>query len=144
MPPNLDVKTYDPRMVALIIDGVQITGFAEEKMIAVKTHGDINKVVGADGEVARSMSANRTVDVTISLLETSQTNDFLSNLHELDINTGNGMVTFLLKDLNGTTLISAKQCWVKKYPEKDYTAKVKEIDWIIETGQADMFMGGNN
>lgn len=59
------VLTYDPKKVAIIFGARQITGFSEDDIITIEPSGEgMTKVVGADGEVARSIDPNETCKVT--------------------------------------------------------------------------------
>ncbi len=138
------VRTYDPKKVNVIFGGKEITGFAEDSMISIKPMGEgITSICGADGEVSRSMDPDTRGEVTISLLGSSQSNNTLSDLHASDRATGSGMQALQIKDLMGTTVFSAPQAWVRNYPEKGFSKQLPEVEWVIETGPASWYVGGN-
>ena len=64
----MDVKTYDPLKVNLVVKGVTITGFADGSIIEVERNEDaISPYVGTKGEVAIAESADKTGTFKITL-----------------------------------------------------------------------------
>jgi hypothetical protein len=141
----MSVKTYDPKNLVVIFGLERIHGFSEDDMITVKPNGDGSTIyVGADGEVGRSIDPNGTFEVTISLAQTSASNDTLSTYRELDRATGKGLLPLAIKDLSGTTVFTASQAWVKNLPEAKKGKSIDANEWTIYTGNADAFVGGNS
>lgn len=138
------VKTYDPKNIVVIVGTERIHGFSEDDIITVAPSGDgTAKYVGADGEVGRSIDPDETVEITITLAQTSASNDTFSAMHQLDRATGKGLVPFVLKDLTGSTLVAASQCWVANLPEAKKGRQIDTNEWTLYTGKADVFIGGN-
>jgi len=139
------VLTYDPKKVAVIFGARQITGFSEDDMISIESSGEgMTKVVGADGEVARSIDPNETSKVTFHLMGSSQSNVFLSELYNLDRATGAGILPLIIKDLSGSTMFFAQQAWVVNLPSFDMGRQLGTCDWEIDTGQvSEPIIGGN-
>ena len=139
------VLTYDPKKVAVIFGARQITGFSEDDIITIEPSGDgMIKVVGADGEVARSIDPNETFKVTLHLMGSSMSNVFLSELYNLDRATGAGLLPLIIKDLSGNTMFFAQQAWVTNFPEYEMGRELGVCDWEIDTGQiSEPVVGGN-
>lgn len=138
------VRTYDPKKVNVIFAGSEITGFSEDDFVDVEPMGEgIKSVIGADGEVARSMDPDTRVKVTLKLTSASGANDTLTAQYKLDQATGKGIAPLLVKDLSGSTLLSAAQAWVTKLPKKTNGKEVGTVEWELETGPADYTVGGN-
>lgn len=139
-----DVQTYDPRQVVVIFGNTQLSGFAEDKLIEIKPMGDgIVSIVGADGEVGRSMDPDQRCEYTITLLESSPSNDYLTQCWQYDKDTAKGMQSFMVKDLTGTTLVMSPKAWIKKMPSKTYHKTIKDIEWTILAGSTAVNYGGN-
>ena len=67
-----EVKTYNPKDVTVIYDGMVITGFAEDSMVqAEKNEDNMIPHVGVLGEVSVAINADNTGTVTLSLASTS-------------------------------------------------------------------------
>src|SRR6516164_4485899 len=99
-------KFYDPQAVAVTAFGALMQGFAQDTMIKIENMADaFVSEVGVDGEVARSKVSDRRVKVTISLLQTSQSNAVLSAQLVLDqaAPNGAGVGMFRMEDIQGGT-----------------------------------------
>lgn len=139
------LKKYDPKAVSVIFGG-PITGFADGTFVSVEFDEDLfTKVVGADGEACRSKTNNLGARVTITLLQSSTSNTFLSAALNTDLNSplGDGIVPFFLKDLSGNTLMSAENAWVVKPATVEYGREVANREWVIETDNMQFLVGGN-
>jgi len=137
------VKTYDPKKCLVIIGGVPMSGFGEDTFVAVARDEDaFTKVVGADGEVSRSKSANRAGSLTLTLMQTSLSNDVLSALAAADELDGRGVVPVLIKDLTGTTTLFAAHGWIRKVPDVELGKDIGTREWVIDTADMDVFVGG--
>ena len=140
------VLTYDPKKVTVVFGAKQITGFSEDDIISIAPSGEgMQKIVGADGEVGRSVDPNETFEVTISLATTSKSNEYLSELYNIDRQTGSAMLPFMIKDLSGTTMFMAEQAWVANFPESSLGRVIGTHEWTIATGQVkNPVLGGND
>ena len=79
------VVTYNPKMLVIVYGSREVDGFAEDDMVTIKPLGEGTQIYsGADGSVGRSMDPNQTYEVTIALATTSKTNDYFSNVYNLD------------------------------------------------------------
>lgn len=133
------VKTYNPKEVTVAFGNHIVTGFADDSFISIEQNGDgITKVVGCDGEIARSISPDGTYKVKISLLQTSGSNSVFQNAYLLDRETGDGLQPLLIKDLKGGMVFSTDAAWVIKSVSRTYGNKQNNREWELETGDADL------
>jgi len=140
----MSVSTYDPGKGVLSFAGYPIHGFADGTAIeAERTNDSFSMVSGADGEVARSASRDRTGFVTVHLLQTSASNDDLSRQLDLDEKFGTGVGPLQFKDLSGRTVFKASASWVRKPPALSNGKEVTERVWIIDCGDLDIQVRGN-
>lgn len=138
------VKNYDPNLVTVICGAKIIQGFGDGTIIQVERNEQAFTLkVGVTGEACRARSRNRSAKVTLTLLQSSSSNDDLSDFALLDETTGAGTFPFLLKDADGTTLVSAVTAWVQKFPNAEYAKDVSQREWVIETDELLMYVGGN-
>lgn len=139
------VKTYDPHNVQIIMGGFAISGFADGTFISVAYDEDAyNKTVGADGEVSRARSNNQCATVTLTLKQTSNSNDDLSALFEFDKVNDAGIVPLMVKEIgSGRTLMFTQAAWVQRAPDVNYSKDVEDRAWTVATGQISTFIGGN-
>jgi len=87
-----DVKTYASDRVAVTFGAHSVKGMTDGTFVSIEQMADgITSQAGADGEVARSMSADKRCKVTITLQQTSSSNSALSSFHDADIASGGAM-----------------------------------------------------
>ncbi len=123
---------YSPADVALSVHGNIISGFSDGAMVVVEREVDaFTKVVGADGEVSRTRSANKSGSVTITLKQDSDSNSILGAIAALDELTGAETGPLALTDLAGNTVFAAN-CWVKKLPKVEYGKDLTNREWVLE------------
>lgn len=138
------MRTYDPSSVVFTFFGAEISGYAEGTFIKYEQEEDAyKKVVGGTGEVARTKTSNTSGSFTITLLQTSPSNDFLSSVAELDRRSNGGVGAALLKDLSGNTIISASEAWIRKQPSTEFGNEISSREWIIDTAEVSATIGGN-
>ena len=139
-----DGATVDPLSLHAIMGGKTISGFAPGSFISVVYDVDaFTRLIGVDGEGAWFKSANRAALITLTLMQSSQSNDVLSAFHLADLNTPNGLlVPFSLREANGTTLLVAEKARVIKLPDVGYSDSVESRAWAIGTTRLEGVVGG--
>lgn len=137
------MKTYNPKLVAVSFANIPLTGFGDTFISAERNSDAFSVVVGADGEVSRVQSADRSGKVTITLKQTSLSNDLLSAYALADELTGLSVGSLLVKDIAGTTLLSAQEAWISKMPAVEMGKDGAEREWVIECAHLIINVGGN-
>ena len=138
------LKTYNCKDVSVIVGARVLTGFAEDsKVVLARTSDAFTSVVGTDGEVTRAKSNDKRGTITISLMQSSDDNDFLSALANADELSGAGVTNVLVKDNSGRALHSAPEAWVQKQPDCEYNREAGSREWILECAQLNNTIGGN-
>ncbi len=141
------MKVYTSDQVVASLGGVPLnSGRGEGVFIKITMMNPaFSTKVGADGEVARSRSNDRRAKIEVTLLQTSDSNSLLSALHQLDLNAPNGagVAGLLIKDMSGTSLHTAPECWVTKAPDVEYGAEITERTWELEAASLINFVGNN-
>lgn len=139
------VRTYSPDRVTILVSGVPMTGFADGTFCEIAPSVDLSTMqVGADGEVARSISSNKTCTITITLQSTSPSNDVLSGLIEIDALSGGTLFPVGVIDLRGRTVFEASQCWISQRPTITFAQEVSERAWQITTGSPSIWFAGGS
>lgn len=140
----MPVRTYDPKLVVCIVGGVPISGFADGTFISVERDNDtFSKVSGADGIVSRAKSNDRAGAITITLAQTSPSNDILTGFALADENANAGVVPVLVQDFNGTTVLVSAFAWVKKPPTMEFSKEITDREWVMDCADLNVFAGGN-
>lgn len=138
------VKSYDPAQVSVIFAGIPVEGYADGTFIvAARDNPSFNKMVGSDGEGARAKSNDTGGSVTLTLMQTSISNDALSALALLDETTGDGVGPLLIKDGLGRTLIQAESAWLEKPADAEFAREISNREWVIQSDNLQIFDGGN-
>jgi hypothetical protein len=137
-------KTYDPSQVAIIVGGFQITGFADGSFLTVARNTDAFALyIGTDGEGTRAKSNNKSGRITLTLAQSSDSNAILSGIAAADELSNSGIVPVLIKDNSGNSLYAAETAWIVKAPDSEFGREVGAREWIIETDNLAVFVGGN-
>lgn len=137
------VPTYDPALVVLALGEVIFSGYADGSMIQAERAADsFTPHVGADGEVSRTRSRNRMGSVTVTLKQTSLTNDALSALLAADELLGTGIRPLTLRDMSGTTLLAADRAWLRKPAASEFGKDQADRQWVIDCATLSGHTGG--
>lgn len=73
-------STYDPKDVAVIVDGTYLTGFSEDMVEIEKAENNFEAKVGAQGDVVRTKVNNPLGTIKVTLLPSSPQVAYLDNL----------------------------------------------------------------
>jgi hypothetical protein len=138
--------TYQPDQVALIAVGVPITGYAPGTFITAERNEDSFALsVGADGDACRTRTNNLSGRITFTLLQSSASNILLSAIANTDERSpaGDGILPSTVKDNSGTTLLTAENSWIVKPANVEYSNETTNREWVVETNELNMLVGGN-
>lgn len=139
--------TYDPKKVIVSFGGVELTGYAESAMISIAPLGDgTSSIVGCHGDVVRTLSPDKRKAVTVTLLQSSSSNDYLSTIYKRDQSQGDGILPLLVKDLSGRTTFFSSQAWITNDPTVNRTNNASDGDneWVLHTAGGDLLVGGHD
>ncbi|BFQ92373.1 phage structural protein [Gallibacterium anatis] len=139
------LATYAPDEVSIVIGAAIATGFADGTFIDIEEISDgVTSVAGADGEVARTTSADPRKKITLTLMQTSSTNDVLSALYAADKVSKNATFPIAVKDLRGRSLFAASTAWITKSAKLEFGKEIGSREWVIETADGTLTVGGND
>jgi len=137
-------KTYNPALVTVSFDGINVTGFMDGTFVEAERDEDtFTKHVGATGDVTRTRNLNTSGKVTITLVAASPTNDLLAIKFATDEILGFGYGSLQVKDLSGTMLCRATQAWITKPPKIERAKESGSCVWVFECADLKVFAGGN-
>lgn len=111
----MQVTTYDPTKVNLVVGGQAITNYADSSMIQVaRSEDSVSAVVGAQGDVAYQENANESGNITVTLSGTSSSLPYLRN-----IALKRTEVAVLMTDANddSAVVVSGSRCRVTRPPD---------------------------
>lgn len=140
----MPVRTYDPKLVLVIVGGVPLSGFADGTFVAVERTSDtFSKVSGADGVLSRAKTNDRSGTLTLTLAQTSPANDVLTGFAVADELTNEGVVPVSITDLSGRTAIVSGFGWVKKPAKAEFGKEISNREWALDLADLNMANGGN-
>lgn len=141
------MRNYDPGRVVLVVAGFQIQGFAPGTFVKVaRNKPSFTLKKGSDGQGVRTKSRDFSGKITITLLQSSSSNDVLSQLVATDeaVDGGVGAVgPSLVQDLNGTTLCKGSTSWVTQPADAEFADEAGNREWVIEVDDLKMLIGGS-
>lgn len=138
------MKNYNPAEVSVIIAGSLIQGFADGSFIkAERDEPAYSLYMGTDGEGTRAKSNNKSGTITLTLTQSSSSNDILSALAQADELSDGGVFSVLIKDNSGSSLCEATKSYIEKMPAVEFGREVGSREWVIKTDNLIIFAGGN-
>ena len=140
----MSVRTYDPKAVIVTINGIPMSGYSDGTFVEIdRNEPTWNTVVGADGLVTRGKTNNFSGTMTLSLKQSSPSNDVLSSLMAIDEATNTGVFPILVKDLSGNSIYFSADCWINQYANSTFDKAITDRQWTLTLAQADIFVGSN-
>jgi|ERR1700722_6662343 len=152
MPGSFSLATADADQYRIMVAGAPISngagasGYGDGEFLKVAQKNDSFIVVeGSDGSVVRSKRNTRLLDIELTLLQSSASNAFLSALLLLDVNqpNGAGIGSFVMEDLQGTTLILCTRAWINKPADVMLDRGATARKWPL-VGLWDVLLVGGN
>lgn len=139
------VRTYDPKQVIITVGGVPMSGFSDGTFLEIdRNEPTWNMVVGADGLVTRGKTNNFSGTMTLTLKQSSPSNDVLSGFMAIDEASNAGVFPILVKDLSGNSIYFAGQAWVTQYANSTFGKDISDRQWTLSLAEADIFVGSNS
>lgn len=128
-------SVYSPKDVNISWNGITVTGYADDTFVVLNRNADLtDEMVGADGTLATTLVADRTGTITITLMQTAETNILLSAIAELQ---DSAEVTSLLRsaitvsDPSGSALAVGSGAYIKAMPEVTLGSAQNAKEWVF-------------
>lgn len=141
------VKVYDSSEVTVNFAGVPLeSGYADGEFVRIaKENDDFTAVEGTDGEIARSKTNSRLTTVTLIFLQTSDSNDKLAAIRELDRlgTNGAGIGPLTIRDRQGRQVFFAESAWIQKVPDVSFDREATSREWTLQCEESQRFDGGS-
>lgn len=137
-----EVFEYSPQQVSLIIAGYEIRGWQTIRIARrVKT---FQPIYGIRGKNTRVKNLDTSATITLPIIQTSQSNDVLSDILALDSVRRTGRLTIMLKDGSGQSVFSSAEAYIDGFPETGFTGDISFRVWQIVCQSTDSYhIGGN-
>ncbi len=137
---------YSFNDIIVLIGGVQITGFAEgDDAVTIEYQSDLfNTVVGADGQGVASRIKDNRANMTLRLLQTSPSNDFLSGILTAYMAEVYTPLPIIIRDAAGNSLHGAPTSYITARPTISYGQNQTSRDWVLGALQMQSFIGSSS
>lgn len=146
------VGTYVPSQLTIVISHTAtntsfvLGGYGADTLVSIeRPDATWESTIGADGYHQRTHRLDKTIRATVSLLQVSEYNDFLSAVAHYDENDlrGGGLFTCTITDKSGRSAAYSDQAYVIEPSSYDFGQTASTRDWTIVLPYADQFIGGN-
>ena len=137
------IRTYDPKLTTVIFGPLQIQGFSEEKISVSYSDDSFDLAIGCDGEATRVRKNNNSATITVTLQQSSPSNDSLSVISIADRGTNVGMFPLTFIDGSGSTVAFAANAYIQKHPDLTFSNTNQTCQWVFITDNLGLYTGGN-
>lgn len=143
---SCNLKLYAPDEVDIYIGGVyKVNDLTEGTFVRISHDESVYKErVTSDGVVARTHRGNSLYRLTLSLNNTSDSNQVLTYLAHLDNVTQMGKFPIMIKDRNGDSLFFAHSAWISSKPNMSFSVELDAREWVISCSHPIFNLGGND
>ena len=129
---------YDSKFVTVSLGGVPLSGFSDaDKITLAPLEDEVVEYVGSDSEVTISYTNNPVYRATITLAQSSQSNDYLDSLCQ-----ARATFSFQTNDLNGTSLVVGL-AWIFRAPDLSFAKASGTRAWQLGVQVTTIRQGGN-
>lgn len=139
------MKEYSFIDTLLLVNGVEVSGFDEgDDVIALERLNDsAAHKIGTDGEMTVSISADRSGTVTFRLMQSSDSNAYLSGLINAQENGVFVPIFVQFKDTRGNDLGSGTQGYINRPASMTRGTNANAQEWMITVERLDLLhLGG--
>lgn len=139
------IPTYSPEDIQIIIGGVwKLEGLSNGSFLSISKDIPVMTTTrSSDGQIHRSIRRDDGYTIGITLVQTSQSNSFLTKLLAADRATHQGKFPLFIKDNNGSTVFAAGSCWIMNEPSVTFADGIESRQWTIQCTQGGLYTGDN-
>lgn len=139
---SFTVNTYTAKDVILTIGGYQITGW--QSISITRSVKGFTPIRGIRGKVSRVKNVDTSATINFALLQTVQSNDVLSYIHELDLEEGTARIALTLKDNSGRSVFTSNEAFITGYPSATFSGQFEYRNWEIFCQTTSTYTVGGN
>lgn len=127
--------SYSPNDISIIVAGVPVSGFGDGDFVSAEFASDAAMMKeGADGSPAISYKRGaRGGTITITLLQTSMSNNYLSSLLFAQKSVGGASTTVpvVIRNAQGGQTVTMQRAAFQKEPTVTYGPEVSTVEWTM-------------
>ncbi|WPJ20667.1 hypothetical protein vBPFY1MI_191 [Pseudomonas phage vB_PF_Y1-MI] len=146
------LATFAPNDVNVVItqssSGIAhiVSGYSEDSMVNIeRTAETYTMYTGADNTSTRIYNANKSASITVSLAQTSATNDIFSLLYANDSASRNssGLFSIQISDASGRSQYFSDDAYIAVVPNSQFGNTMQVREWVIQAHNLETYIGGN-
>ena len=137
--------TYDPSDVSISVGGIHtVSGYVDGTFINIVSNTKpVQTQRAMDGTIERLYTKDEGYTVTVTLAQTSVSNNILSAIFNIDAVTRMGKFPLIIKDGQGQSVFFAADAWISKPPDVAFGKDMQSREWQFETAGAALAIAGN-
>lgn len=140
----MNLWTYSPEEVVVLVMGVPLEGMEEEGFVSIRRDSPLfTSSSTTDGRVVRTYKPNDIWEIRFNLLQASPSNGFLNKLMLIDRLTKRGKFPLMIKDGMGGTLAFSTSTWIEEPPEVVYGVENEGREWVLRSANTVINIEGN-
>lgn len=144
------LATFAPEDVKVVLTRGDFThtisGYSEDGMVNIARNSPtFETFTSADNQSTRVYKSNTSANVTLTLNQTSASNDVLSQLYLNDKNSrdSSGLFSVQILDMSGRSRFASAQSFIAVVPDASFSNSVQTREWTIFCDSVDAYIGGN-
>ena len=140
------MEEYSFLKQSLLVDGVEITGYFEgdDVIAAERLEDSTSHVVGADGQMALALNANRSGTITFRLKQTSPSNAYMSGLVNAAEALGkSAIITAQMTNVDTGELAIGTKGYITKPSPMQRGSGINSQEWVIVLEKLFMLNGSS-
>jgi hypothetical protein len=146
------LATFAPNDVTVVITqqstGIAhiVSGYSEDSIVNIERNAEtFTMYTGADNTSTRIYNANKSAVITLSLQQTSASNDILSQLYRNDADSrdSSGLFSLSIVDASGRSKYFSDDAYIGVVPNSAFANSMQTRDWVLHAHNLDTFIGGN-
>lgn len=134
------MKEYSFLDISVFVNGVEVDGYDEgdDVITLARLNDSANHKIGADGEMTVSISADRSGSIVFRLLQTSDSNAYMSTLISAQENGAFIPIFIQFKDVRGGDLGSGTQGYITKPADMTRGTQSNSQEWTVVVERLDL------
>lgn len=123
-----------------------VSGFSEDSIVNIERVAETYTMyTGADNTSTRVYNASKSATLTLSLQQTSASNDVFSLLYQNDsaFPSSDGLFTISITDASGRSRYFSDDAYIGVVPNSAFANSMQTRDWVIHAHNLETTIGGN-
>lgn len=135
----MEVLTYVPSNVALILSGSQVKGW--NSISVARSDPVFKQIKGIRGKNTRTRIKNSSATIVIETPQTELINEVLSMVLEADSVNGTARLEISLMESTGSSFFTTNTAYISQWPELKYSGELGVNVWTLTCEDSEIFIG---